>query len=146
MVVLQELKLWLSIEKQEITIEKAMRNKRKFITIVKGLHLFGDPGFLFFGAFVCSLRSCLCSHSMIAVVSFPFKDSFFPVFRDYEVISLLNLGLGMYDCNAFDTCIKEGATTLMELLWHDGDYLATSANLATQPLKYKAEDERNQMS
>ncbi|CAN6554501.1 unnamed protein product [Malus baccata var. baccata] len=28
--------------KQEITIEKAMRNKRKCITTVKGLHLFGD--------------------------------------------------------------------------------------------------------
>ncbi|KAB2614837.1 hypothetical protein D8674_021425 [Pyrus ussuriensis x Pyrus communis] len=29
-------------EKQEITIEKAMRNKRKCITTVKGLHLFGN--------------------------------------------------------------------------------------------------------
>ncbi|XP_068320773.1 uncharacterized protein [Pyrus communis] len=59
------------MEKQEITIEKAMCNKQKCITIVKGLHLFvsGDPGFLFFGVFVCSLQSCLCSRPMIAVSS-----------------------------------------------------------------------------
>ncbi|KAB2637484.1 mitochondrial ubiquitin ligase activator of nfkb 1-A [Pyrus ussuriensis x Pyrus communis] len=68
-------------EKQEITIEKAMCNKRKCITIVKGLHLFGELSvvlypffrrpwfFLFFGAFVCSLQSCLCSRPMIAVSS-----------------------------------------------------------------------------
>ncbi|RXH86338.1 hypothetical protein DVH24_017391 [Malus domestica] len=42
-------------EKQEITIEKAMRNKRKCITTVKGMQLFGDSSFLFFGAFVCTL-------------------------------------------------------------------------------------------
>ncbi|XP_070663099.1 uncharacterized protein [Malus domestica] len=51
----QELKLCLSVEKQEITIEKAMRNKRKCITTVKGMQLFGDSSFLFFGAFVCTL-------------------------------------------------------------------------------------------
>ncbi|XP_050155859.1 uncharacterized protein LOC126629776 isoform X2 [Malus sylvestris] len=41
-VVSQELKLWLSVEKQEITIEKVMRNKRKCITTVKGLQLFAE--------------------------------------------------------------------------------------------------------
>ncbi|XP_070672927.1 uncharacterized protein [Malus domestica] len=33
-------------EKQEITIEKAMRNKRKCITAVKGLQLFGNYNLL----------------------------------------------------------------------------------------------------
>nr|XP_028958133.1 uncharacterized protein LOC103440910 isoform X2 [Malus domestica] len=45
-VVSQELKLWLSVEKQEITIEKAMRNKWKCITTVKGLQLFGNCNLL----------------------------------------------------------------------------------------------------
>ncbi|KAM1775092.1 hypothetical protein ACFX12_044382 [Malus domestica] len=40
MVVSQELKLWLSVEMQEITIEKAMCNEQKCITTMKGLHLF----------------------------------------------------------------------------------------------------------
>ncbi|CAN6584317.1 unnamed protein product [Malus baccata var. baccata] len=40
MVVSQELKLWLSVEMQEITIEKAMRNEQKCITTMKGLQLF----------------------------------------------------------------------------------------------------------
>ncbi|XP_048425916.1 uncharacterized protein LOC103939550 [Pyrus x bretschneideri] len=42
-------------EKQETTIEKAMRNKRKCITTVKGLHLFdsalGGRGFSDLGLF-----------------------------------------------------------------------------------------------
>ncbi|KAB2635308.1 receptor-like protein 12 [Pyrus ussuriensis x Pyrus communis] len=52
--------------------------------------------------------------------------------RDEDFIMIVsNAASRIYGCKAFDTCGKEEAATLMELLWHDGDYLATSANMAT---------------
>ncbi|XP_050149322.1 G-type lectin S-receptor-like serine/threonine-protein kinase At1g61480 isoform X6 [Malus sylvestris] len=133
-----------------------MRNKRKCTTIVKGLHLFGDPSFLFFGAFVCSLQSCLCSHPMIAVSSWSRgKEStdsgsqLNSLQLNSEIVGLLRLiatwvirkkkkgkevtfwrrvrqyQTKIQNCSStnlrlqcFDRCSEEGATTLIELLWH----------------------------
>ncbi|RXH67549.1 hypothetical protein DVH24_027696 [Malus domestica] len=37
--------------------------------------------------------------------------------RDEDFIMIVSNAI-IYGCNAFDTCSKEEATTLMELLWH----------------------------